>query len=376
MAEQLIERLKSAQTSTLVTNILKNAKMEEWNENDKKKLLDFLIHTKDNSINKCWETTETIKKILKAFPPRVSYDVALAQPSTTGTIDPEDVFLPSYMTSQHVGIDYSRKIASGGQASIYNAIHLDTNTSVAVKIVDFEDQVLCSNYSSNLWRYLSENESNLDWKQKKNLIISCLECLQTLHTPSEDYPSGILHNDIKSENFLVTNDGIQVNELVLTDFGYADVREYQTYYNSVSSILGTVYDKQKDTLLYQAPEILTEDDEVPYSKRSDIFSLGRVIGEILTCKKPFHSVKNRNTLFKACCANGNDFTLPVDCPPLLSIVKCWCCATDVNDRPASCELVLDLLRKCDFNQNLEEVLKEKVKISNNPKRVRHRRKLP
>jgi len=54
--------------------------------------------------------------------------------------------------------------------------------------------------------------------------------------------------------------------------------------------------------------------------------------------------------------------MPQDCPPLLNVVKHWCCSTDINERPESCENVLEILGKCDLKQSHDEVWEVKLQI--------------
>jgi NIMA (never in mitosis gene a)-related kinase len=80
----------------------------------------------------------------------------------------------------------------------------------------------------------------------------------------------ILHRDIKPQNILITKDG----HIKLADFGISRIVEES----------GTLAKTQIGTPYYMAPEILKEE---PYSFPIDNWSLGCVLYEMVTQKKPF-----------------------------------------------------------------------------------------
>jgi serine/threonine protein kinase len=81
---------------------------------------------------------------------------------------------------------------------------------------------------------------------------------------------GVVHRDIKPANIMI--DG--ANNLVVTDFGVARTE------SSELTLLGTVL----GTPSYMSPEQITG---VPVDGRSDLFSVGVVLYEMLTGNKPF-----------------------------------------------------------------------------------------
>ena len=80
---------------------------------------------------------------------------------------------------------------------------------------------------------------------------------------------GLIHRDIKPENILVSKDGI----VKLMDFGIARPTEVNT---AGSKVMGT--------LVYLSPEQL---NGLPLDHRSDIFSLGTVLYEMVTGSRAF-----------------------------------------------------------------------------------------
>lgn len=88
------------------------------------------------------------------------------------------------------------------------------------------------------------------------------------------YSKGFIHRDVKPENILFREDGTPV----LADFGIAKAVTAATNITSVGTIIGSPY--------YMSPE-QTRGQEVDH--RSDLYSLGVVLYELLCGYKPFES---------------------------------------------------------------------------------------
>ena len=91
----------------------------------------------------------------------------------------------------------------------------------------------------------------------RKIIIELCEALQYLHKKQ------IVHRDLKPSNILITHNGENVK---LIDFGLSDCDDYDI----LKLPAGTRY--------YMAPEVLTPG--TPLNSRSDIYSLGIIMGEI------------------------------------------------------------------------------------------------
>ena len=115
-----------------------------------------------------------------------------------------------------------------------------------------------------LKEYIAEKKS-LHWKQAAEFAAQICEGLDAAHKQS------VIHRDIKPQNIIMTQDNI----LKVTDFGIARATSQATTTNS-SSTIGTVH--------YLSPEQARGGFT---SERTDIYSLGVVLYEMLTGRLPF-----------------------------------------------------------------------------------------
>jgi hypothetical protein len=119
------------------------------------------------------------------------------------------------------------------------------------------------------------DQNNLDTRQRLELFIQICQAIQHAHQ------KGIIHRDIKPSNILVTlHDGVPVPKVI--DFGIAKAIEARltdkTLFTSFEQIIGTP--------AYMSPE-QAEMSGLDVDTRSDIYSLGVLLYELLTSKTPF-----------------------------------------------------------------------------------------
>lgn len=205
------------------------------------------------------------------------------------------------------------KIGSGGMGDVFRGHDRRTNTPVAVKVLrpelatqDMvqrfvrEGEALRQLNHPNIVKLLDaihENDRNylimelvdggsLDQVLKQtprlpvdgilNIALDLADALTRAHRLN------IVHRDIKPGNILLAKDGM----LRLTDFGIA--RVVGSSITEVGSVLGTV--------AYIAPEIL---QGKPADARSDIWSMGLLLFEMLVGEHPFKSYQESGGLIPA-----------------------------------------------------------------------------
>jgi serine/threonine protein kinase len=123
------------------------------------------------------------------------------------------------------------------------------------------------------------DQNNLDTLQRLDLFIQICSAIQHAHQ------KGIIHRDIKPSNVLVTlHDGVPVPKVI--DFGIAKATEFRL----TDKTLFTAYEQIIGTPAYMSPE-QAEMSGLDVDTRSDIYSLGVLLYELLTSRTPFDPKK-------------------------------------------------------------------------------------
>ncbi|MBL8817107.1 MAG: protein kinase [Planctomyces sp.] len=117
-------------------------------------------------------------------------------------------------------------------------------------------------------------------KEAAELMIKVLKGIQVFHD------KGIIHRDLKPGNILL--DAQQ--EPHISDFGLAR-------YEALPEITVTQSGKLVGTLLYMSPE-QARGESRSLSSRTDIYTAGVILFELLTGQRPFVSTSSRNLLFR------------------------------------------------------------------------------
>lgn len=168
--------------------------------------------------------------------------------------------------------------------------------------------------------------------------------LQVAEALAAAHRAGIVHRDIKPENIMVRGDGYAK----LLDFGLAKLTEnHPTLGQSGGhAVVKTTPGMIMGTIAYMSPE---QASGKSVDHRSDIFSLGSVLYEMLTCRQPFTGETNAHTLI----AILEHQPLPL--------------ATNKVYLPAEIEnITLRMLQKSedDRYQSLDEVVKDLTDLKN------------
>src|SRR5687767_12148522 len=118
---------------------------------------------------------------------------------------------------------------------------------------------------SNLKEVLSQGRA-LSFEQIADIVAQVAEALDFAHA------KGIVHRDVKPANIIL----IEGNRAKITDFGIAKIASSAANLTSTGQFLGTPN--------YMAPEQIKG---TPVDGRTDLFSLGIVMYECFTRRKPF-----------------------------------------------------------------------------------------
>ncbi len=198
-----------------------------------------------------------------------------------------------------------RLVGKGGMANVYEALDLQLQQKVAVKVFKREDEemlrrfirearVMGSLRHEHLVPIIDSGQYLLDSDIRYYIVMpffdggtlrarirrSPLSLQETCHNIRSiagalDYihSRGIIHRDIKASNILLNFN----REVYLTDFGIARITSDATQLTSTGVVLGTVD--------YVAPELFEVDRRA--DARSDLYSLGVLLYEMVTGRLPF-----------------------------------------------------------------------------------------
>ncbi|RIB01920.1 kinase-like domain-containing protein [Gigaspora rosea] len=168
-------------------------------------------------------------------------------------------------------------------------ITYDTNRNEYMMVFEYADK-------GDLRRYLSENFTNLTWKQKLKLLYSISDNLDYIH---QKY----VHKDLHSGNILIVSTGsfdlytllynvyIVNNKLIMLtpNIGVKTNIEPKISDLGLSSKINEIIVENGTygVVQYVADEVLLGQ---PYTKASDIYSLGVIMSEVSTGKPPFKNL--------------------------------------------------------------------------------------
>ncbi|KAJ8248280.1 hypothetical protein GJAV_G00240310 [Gymnothorax javanicus] len=224
----------------------------------------------------------------------------------------------SYDNVMHVGLrkvtfkwQRGNKIGEGQYGKVYTCINVDTGELMAMKEIRFQPndhktiketadelKIFEGIKHPNLVRYFGVevhreemyifmeycDEGTLEEVSRLGLQehVIRLYCKQITTAINVLHEHGIVHRDIKGANIFLTSSGL----IKLGDFGCSVKlkNNAQTMPGEVNSTLGTA--------AYMAPEVITRAKGEGHGRAADIWSLGCVLIEMVTGKRPWHEYEH------------------------------------------------------------------------------------
>jgi serine/threonine protein kinase len=175
------------------------------------------------------------------------------------------VLRPEFASNGHIHKRFASEAKSMFRMSHPNIIKvndlIDDEETVAIVMEYVEGDTL---------KDYIERKGKLSDDEIRKLLLQMLDALEYVHE------QGLVHRDIKPSNFMITPSG----KVKLMDFGIAK----QTDPNA-SDYTSTGTTQQMGTPMYMSPEQVHETKNV--TAQSDIYSLGVVLWQMVTGKRPY-----------------------------------------------------------------------------------------
>ena len=202
--------------------------------------------------------------------------------------------------------------------SVYDVSHSDGLDYIVMELID----------GMTLKQYMQKRGTPLNWREAIHFITQILRALGHAHS------RGIVHRDIKPQNIMVLRDG----SVKVTDFGIARL---------ASAAQATLTQEALGSVHYISPE-QAKGSQV--DGRSDLYSAGVVLYEMLTGRLPF---EGETPVFVAI-QHINSIPIPPrelnpEIPPRLEAIVLKAMAPNPDQRYASAEEMLADLRE--FRRN-------------------------
>ncbi len=254
--------------------------------------------------------------------------------------------------------ELSDRLGAGGMGEVYRARHVDTGKEVALKVVRADlmdnprvakrfarevrilkklrhkhivrcyggavqdDTMYCAMQlvEGGSLAQLLKQRGRLSWERSVKFGIQICEALECAHQHS------VIHRDIKPSNLLISK---RSGRLKLSDFGLAR-------YTDATAL--TVAGRAVGTCSYTAPELIRGRPDV--SHRSDLYSFGCVLFEMITGRRPFEARTHAEVFYQHLEQTPPAVrTLAMDCPIWLEALVAQLLAKDPSERPLDAGVV-------------------------------------
>ncbi len=176
------------------------------------------------------------------------------------------VLHPHFADYSDVRLRFRREAQLMAKLNHPNIVHLiryEENGNTLFLVQEYVDGV-------NLEVYLTQQRGLIPEKEAKELFCKLLEAIAYAHD------NGVIHRDIKPANIIITKG----SQITVVDFGIAKIAE-----GSVGGF-GTKTGTRIGTVVYMSPEQVNGEE---VDQRTDIYSLGVLLHQMLTGKPPYDS---------------------------------------------------------------------------------------
>ena len=238
--------------------------------------------------------------------------------------------------------DESRAVAQLSHANIVSVYDVSSSGDTEYIVMELIDGITLKQYM--------ERRGQMDWRESLHFIIQIMRALEHAHS------RGIIHRDIKPQNIMVLRDG----SVKVADFGIACLQNNaQTL---TQDALGSVH--------YISPEQARGEH---IDVRSDIYSAGVVLYEMLTGRLPFEG----DTAVSVAIQHLSSVPLAPseireDVPKGLELICMKAMCADINKRYASATAMLDDLESFGKNPDIDmEYIREELKEKENTEATRY-----
>jgi serine/threonine protein kinase len=213
-------------------------------------------------------------------------------------------------------------LSNANIVSVYDVSHSDGLDYIVMELVD----------GMTLKQYMQKRGTPLNWREALHFITQIVRALSHAHS------RGIIHRDIKPHNIMVLRDG----SVKVTDFGIAQL---------ASSAQNTLTQEAIGSVHYISPE---QAKGSHVDCRTDIYSAGVVLYEMLTGRLPFEG----DTPVFVAIQHINSIPVPPrslnpEIPKALEDITMKAMAPDLAQRYGSADEMLEDLKEFRKNPNME-----------------------
>ena len=227
--------------------------------------------------------------------------------------------------------DESRAVAQLSHANIVSVYDVSTSGDTEYIVMELIDGITLKQYMAR--------RGEMDWRESLHFIIQIMRALEHAHS------RGIIHRDIKPQNIMVLRDG----SVKVADFGIACLQNAAQ--TMTQDALGSVH--------YISPEQARGEH---IDARSDIYSAGVVLYEMLTGRLPFEgdsavsvAIQHLSSVPLA------PSEIREDVPKALELICMKAMCADINKRYASATAMLEDLENFRKDPELDlEYIREEL----------------